>query len=122
MEPEQCDALLDLVWSDTYEVEGSPTSEHLAVEWKPNPKRGCSYFYGYKVTREFLDRNDLLCIVRAHEVQDEGFKRHFDLNAEDSNSLPAVFTVFSAPNYCDTYRNKAAVLRIGMWDVVIVCS
>jgi serine/threonine-protein phosphatase 2B catalytic subunit len=25
--------------------------------------------------------------------------------------FPAVITIFSAPNYCDVYNNKAAVLR-----------
>ena len=33
---------------------------------------GCSYFYGYKAVKSFLRRNDLVCLVRAHEVQEEG--------------------------------------------------
>ena len=39
---------------------------------------GCSHRFGYKAVKDFLDKNDLVCIVRAHEVQEEGFKRHFD--------------------------------------------
>ena len=52
--------------------------EFMNIEWRNNPSRGCSYTYGYKAIREFLDRNNLVCIVRAHEVQEEGFKKHFD--------------------------------------------
>ena len=28
----------------------------MQVEWKPNAKRGCSYVFGYKVIKEFLDK------------------------------------------------------------------
>lgn len=146
-------------------------------------------------------QNDLVCIVRAHEVQEDGYKRHFDpslmerrmkeilghkhrakelekeakkcLNSgtsetqtaitttegeisgsddsvdregspksapksEDLHTLsevtqesgspgfeppqfatytedfPPVITIFSAPNYCDRYQNKAAILRIDL--------
>lgn len=27
------------------------------------------------------------------------------------NQFPSVITIFSAPNYCDYYKNKAAVIR-----------
>lgn len=33
--------------------------------------------------------------------------------------FPAVITIFSAPNYCDVYNNKAAVLR---FEVSILLS
>jgi hypothetical protein len=147
-------------------------------------------------------QNNLVCIVRAHEVQEDGYKRHFDpslmerrmkeilghkhrakelekeakkcLNSgaasetltaitttegemsgsedsldrdgspksapksEDLNTFsevtlesgspgfeppqfatytedfPPVITIFSAPNYCDRYQNKAAILRIDL--------
>lgn len=147
-------------------------------------------------------QNNLVCIVRAHEVQEDGYKRHFDpslmerrmkeilghkhrakelekeakkcLNSgaasetltaitttegemsgsddsldrdgspksapksDDFNTFsevtmesaspgfeppqfatytedfPPVITIFSAPNYCDRYQNKAAILRIDL--------
>ena len=27
------------------------------------------------------------------------------------NDFPAVITIFSAPNYCDVYNNKGAVIK-----------
>ena len=142
-------------------------------------------------------QNDLVCIVRAHEVQEDGYKRHFDpslmerrmkeilghkqrikeqekedkkrillgieslsaitnqdgevnwgdngtpgrdkLKGEEQHTplsevtmgsdsalsepsqfatyteeFPPVITIFSAPNYCDRYQNKAAILRIDL--------
>lgn len=38
-----------------------------------NHVRGCSYFYTYKAVCDFLERNRLLSIIRAHEAQDAGF-------------------------------------------------
>lgn len=30
-----------------------------------------------------------------------------------------VITIFSAPNYCDRYNNKGAILKIGMWMMLL---
>jgi len=48
-----------------------------------------------------------MSIVRAHQVQIEGYKMH---RWDGESSFPYVITLFSAPNYCDYYSNKAAVL------------
>jgi len=192
VEPEENLTLLDILWSDpiTEERVDSMTdeefSEFLSIDWRPNPSRGCSYCYGYKAVNEFLSQNNLVCIVRAHEVQEVGYHKHFDpafiearmlhtknklnykrrltnrsvsfqdvkspetptspltskvpfsldsnLSSADqgefksgstsasftfeeqeyypSDDIPTVITVFSAPNYCDRYANKGAILRI----------
>jgi diadenosine tetraphosphatase ApaH/serine/threonine PP2A family protein phosphatase len=60
-------------------------AEFLRVEFRPNWERGCSYYFGFRAIRRFLDDNGLLCLVRAHQVQEEGYRRHFDplrLNAQ----------------------------------------
>jgi serine/threonine-protein phosphatase 2B catalytic subunit len=33
---------------------------------KTNDVRGCSYFFGYELAKNFLTKNDLLSIIRAH--------------------------------------------------------
>jgi diadenosine tetraphosphatase ApaH/serine/threonine PP2A family protein phosphatase len=55
----------------------------------------------------FLEKNNLLTIIRAHEAQIEGFKMHKWSGAD----FPLVITIFSAPNYCDIYNNKGAVIK-----------
>ena len=47
-------------------------------------------------------------MIRAHEAQMEGFKMY---NWKGNGSFPTVITLFSAPNYCDTYNNKGAVIK-----------
>jgi len=37
-----------------------------------NSVRGCSYFYSYGACCDFLQQNNLLSIIRAHEAQDAG--------------------------------------------------
>jgi len=54
---------------------------------------------------KFLQSNKLLSIIRGHEVQEEGYK----LN-NWGRSFPYIITIFSAPNYCDIYRNKGAIV------------
>jgi serine/threonine-protein phosphatase 2B catalytic subunit len=48
-----------------------------------------------------------MSVVRAHQVQIDGYKMH---RWDGESSFPYVITLFSAPNYCDYYSNKAAVL------------
>ena len=54
-----------------------------------------------------MERNNLLTIIRAHEAQIEGFKMH----KWSGSDFPLVITIFSAPNYCDIYNNKGAVIK-----------
>lgn len=39
-----------------------------------NVRRGTGYFFSSKALHQFLERNSLSYVVRAHEVQQQGFK------------------------------------------------
>jgi len=101
--------LCDLVWSDPYDEEqGTPHKDDDASWFAYNDTRKCSYVFGAEAVKQFLQDNKLQSIVRAHEAQDIGYKLHF---VDRRVNVPGVITVFSAPNYCDVYKNKAAVLK-----------
>jgi len=102
-EPPKQGIFCDLLWSDPVDNEEG-TCENI---FKTNNIRGCSYFFGNDAVTKFLTRNNLLCLIRAHEAQIEGFKMHTWTKKAD---FPAVITVFSAPNYCDVYNNKGAII------------
>lgn len=57
-----------------------------------------------------------MAIVRAHQVQIEGYKMH---RWDGPSSFPFVITIFSAPNYCDYYSNKGSVLILEGGNVSI---
>lgn len=57
-----------------------------------------------------------MTIVRAHQVQIEGYKMH---RWDGPTSFPYVITIFSAPNYCDYYSNKGSVLILEEGNVSI---
>lgn len=69
-EPPAFGPMCDLLWSDPLEDFGNekPNEEHFTH----NSVRGCSYFYSYGACCEFLQQNNLLSIIRAHEAQDAG--------------------------------------------------
>ena len=74
----------------------------------PNSTRGCSYFYTYAAVNEFLVRNQILSVIRAHEAQDVGYRMY---KKSPDTGFPSLITIFSAPNYLDVYQNKAAILK-----------
>lgn len=130
--------LCDLLWSDPFDEEAGEDGLEVADDGLPpsaggaspssstgskqsqsrrrkpvlwfehNRTRQCSYMYGLEAVRQFLDRNNLVSIIRAHEAQVDGYKMQL-VNPE--TGIPRVITVFSAPNYCDVYKNKAACLK-----------
>ncbi|CAO3631679.1 unnamed protein product [Cunninghamella blakesleeana] len=104
-EPPTHGLMCDLLWADPLEEFGSEKSSELYVH---NHVRGCSYFFSYHAACQFLERNNLLSVIRAHEAQDAGYRMY---RKSKTTSFPAVMTIFSAPNYLDVYNNKAAVLK-----------
>ncbi|XP_027405658.1 serine/threonine-protein phosphatase 2B catalytic subunit gamma isoform isoform X3 [Bos indicus] len=104
-EPPAFGPVCDLLWSDPSEDYGNEkTLEH----YTHNTVRGCSYFYSYPAVCEFLQNNNLLSIIRAHEAQDAGYRMY---RKSQMTGFPSLITIFSAPNYLDVYNNKAAVLK-----------
>ncbi|KAF7700704.1 Serine/threonine-protein phosphatase 2B catalytic subunit [Cucumispora dikerogammari] len=102
VEPTTNPIINELLWSDPhtfYDINDDAT-------FITNYKRGTAYLYGYKGVCEFLKRNNLTTIVRGHEVMENGY----ELKRAFVESLPSVITIFSAPNYCDVYKNKGAYL------------
>ncbi|KAJ3115890.1 PsbP domain-containing protein 3, chloroplastic [Phlyctochytrium bullatum] len=85
--------MCELLWSDPQPEQGRSRS-----------KRGVGIQFGPDVTEEFLKNNGLDCVIRSHEVKQEGY--------EVAHGGKCI-TIFSAPNYCDSVGNKGAFIRIG---------
>jgi len=118
--------MCDLLWSDPYEEDADPNNpdkvahkespdehgghhEAQATSWFGyNDTRQCSYVYGVEAVKQFLKDNKLTSIIRAHEAQVDGYKMQM---VNKTSGIPRVITIFSAPNYCDVYKNKAACLK-----------
>ncbi|CAG8489182.1 15916_t:CDS:10 [Funneliformis caledonium] len=120
-EPPTHGLMCDLLWADPLEEFGQEKTNECFIH---NHVRGCSYFFSYHAACNFLEKNGLLSIIRAHEAQDAGqaFLKLmlYHLNTKTvyrmyrktkTTGFPSVMTIFSAPNYLDVYNNKAAVLK-----------
>jgi diadenosine tetraphosphatase ApaH/serine/threonine PP2A family protein phosphatase len=83
----------DLVWSDP--VDG--------ISGFQLNKRGSGQIFGADVVEEFLRRNNLKLLIRAHECNDHGYMTF-------ANMLGV--TVFSSSNYCQMSDNKCGVVTI----------
>jgi serine/threonine-protein phosphatase PP1 catalytic subunit len=96
--------LCDLLWADPdTNVKGWGESE-----------RGVSFVFGGDVVTNFLKKNDLDLICRAHQVVEDGY--------EFFNKRQLV-TIFSAPNYCGEFNNSGAMMNVdenlGCWFQVL---
>uniref|UniRef100_A0A1I8BDL9 SER_THR_PHOSPHATASE domain-containing protein n=1 Tax=Meloidogyne hapla TaxID=6305 RepID=A0A1I8BDL9_MELHA len=100
-EPPAFGPMCDLLWSDPLEDFGN---ERNSEQFSHNSVRGCSYFYSYSACCDFLQHNNLLSIIRAHEAQDAGYRMY---RKSQATGFPSLITIFSAPNYLDVYNNKA---------------
>jgi serine/threonine-protein phosphatase PP1 catalytic subunit len=87
--------LCDMLWSD-------PDGD--VEQWEPND-RGASYVFGQKPLRRFLKRFEFDLVCRGHQAVMNGW----DFPFGDDHGI---VTVFSAPNYCNEYGNKGAVLQV----------
>lgn len=104
-EPPTRGLMCDLLWADPLE---DYDEDNMDQKFVRNTVRGCLYAFTYRAACQFLERNGLLCIIRAHEAQDAGYRMY---KRTKSTGFPSLLTMFSAPNYLDTYNNKAAVLK-----------
>lgn len=104
-EPPTHGLMCDILWADPLEEFGQEKTGEYFVH---NHVRGCSYFFSYPAACNFLEKNNLLSVIRAHEAQDAGYRMY---RKTRTTGFPSVMTIFSAPNYLDVYNNKAAVLK-----------
>ena len=90
------------MWAD-------PMDDEAAIhgDFTENPERDCSFYFGKKPVKSLLKKNKLLSVFRGHQVKQDGFHMH---KWGSRDSFPYVITIFSAPNYCGSYKNKASVL------------
>eukprot|EP00477_Mikrocytos_mackini_P001234 GAHX01001320.1.p1 GENE.GAHX01001320.1~~GAHX01001320.1.p1 ORF type:complete len:403 (-),score=49.46 GAHX01001320.1:15-1223(-) len=93
--------LNDLVWSDP----------EVSIEGFKESPRGAGYMFGKDVSEEFVERNEVDSIVRAHQLCMNGYTWHFNRK---------VITVWSAPNYCKRAGNIASVMETDEYMNVVM--
>lgn len=92
--------MCDLLWADP---------EKDLTGWDEND-RGISYIFGADVVKEFVKRNNIDLICRAHQVVEDGYEFFADRS---------LITIFSAPNYNGEFDNSAGMLYV---DADMTCS
>ena len=90
--------------------DGITPEQWSEITFLDNDIRHTSYYFGKQAISDFLEENDLELLIRGHQVQDDGCMYHYFM--EDDRDVPYCITVFSAPNYCDSYNNRAAFLEV----------
>lgn len=92
--------LCDLLWSDPdKDISG----------WGEND-RGVSFTFGPDVVGNFLTKENLDLICRAHQVVEDGYEFF---------AKRQLVTLFSAPNYCGEFDNNAGIMNV---DESLMCS
>jgi serine/threonine-protein phosphatase 2B catalytic subunit len=116
-EPGSHGLLCDLLWSDPIANFGTENEPRVMERgFIHNGVRGCSFFYTYDAVCQFLDRNNLLTVIRGHEAQDAGYTI---FRKTPKRNFPSVITIFSAPNYLDVYKNRGAILKYANKNITI---
>ena len=89
--------LCDLLWAD-------PSADHRGFR---ESERGTSFTFGDDVVDDFLEKNDFDLVCRAHQVVSQGFEfPYLGMNKQ------TLLTVFSAPDYCEEFGNRGAMLNV----------
>ena len=91
---EECKLLADLVWSDP--------SPHTNSTFDENP-RGYGYLFNRESVYNFLKKNSLNRIIRAHQCVHKGCQKNFD---------DKCITVFSVSSYGKFLGNSSGILHI----------
>jgi serine/threonine-protein phosphatase PP1 catalytic subunit len=92
--------ICDLLWAD-------PDKD--IAGWEEND-RGVSFIFGPDVVSSFLQKHDMVLVVRAHQVVEDGYEFF---------AKRQLITIFSAPNYCGEFDNAGAMMSI---DETLMCS
>ena len=87
--------LCDLLWSDP--------NESLTEDFGPN-ERNISITFSKDYVKNFVEKNNLDLICRAHQVVEEGFEFFADMK---------LVTIFTAPNYMGEFDNNGGILEVG---------
>ena len=87
--------LCDLLWSDPNE---------LLEEDFGNNERNISITFSKNYVKNFVEKNNLDLICRAHQVVEEGFEFFADMK---------LVTIFTAPNYMGEFDNNGGILEVG---------
>jgi len=92
--------ICDLLWSDPdQDVTGWGESD-----------RGVSYTFGSDIVSNFLKKQEMDLICRAHQVVEDGYQFF---------AKRQLVTLFSAPNYCGEFDNSGALMSV---DDTLMCS
>ena len=93
--------IMDILWSD-------PTDNDSEKGIQPNVIRDSKSYgnivkFGPDIVENFLNKNNVHMIIRAHECVPDGFERF---------SAGKLITVFSATDYCKRHKNAGGMLLI----------
>lgn len=98
----------DLLWSDPIETKPISTKNYsndpIDLYGLEKNKRGSGVKFGVELARNFCESNDLVRIIRSHQLAEAGYK----VNFFDKTCI----TIWSAPNYCYRYGNLGSVLSV----------